>query len=126
MSEQSKAWVWSQYQGVVSQGVDETPKRTESVSPARDRVVPIRPIKEDSYKNGNRSMTVNRAKYGILIAVAVLSGLFFPMLAIFLLVVAGLLIASGCEPQKTEEFLASIPGGNYVNGFLGQFDNLLS
>ena len=126
MSEQSKAWVWSQYEGIISQDTSEPAKTMLSGSAAGDRVVPIRPIKEESYNSGNNSMTINRAKYGILIAVSVLSGLFFPLVAVLLLVVAGLLIASGREPQKTEEFLAPIPGGNYVVGLLAQFDDLMS
>jgi len=126
MSEQSKAWVWSQYKGFITDSVEEKPQQTSHASYINDRVVPIRPKPEEAFDRGDKVMTINRAKYGILIAVAVLAGLFFPLLAIVLLAIAGLLIASGREPQKTEEFLASIPGGNYVTGLLRQFDSLLS
>jgi hypothetical protein len=126
MSEQSKAWIWSQYKGFIADSVEEKPPQTSHASYTNDRVVPIRPKLEEAFDRGDKVMTINRAKYGILIAVAVLAGLFFPLLAIVLLAIAGLLIASGREPQKTEEFLASIPGGSYVTGLLSQFDSLLS
>ena len=126
MSEQSKAWVWSQYKGVIAESVEDKPQQTGRASYSTDRAVPIRPKSDEAFESGNGSIELKRAKYGILIAVAVISGLFFPLLAIVLLAIAGLLIASGREPQKTNEFLASFPGGSYVTSFLRQFDNLLS
>ena len=126
MSEQSKAWVWSQYKGVIADSVEEKPQQTSRASYSTDRVVPIRPKSDEAFETDSGSMALKRSKYGILIAVAVLSGLFFPLLAVVLLAISGLLIASGREPQKTNEFLGSIPGGGYVTSFLRQFDNLLS
>lgn len=126
MSEQYKAWVWSQYKGVIAENAEEKPQQTSRASYATDRVVPIRPKSDEAFESESGGIALKRAKYGILIAVAVLAGLFFPLLAIVLLAIAGLLIASGREPEKTREFWASIPGGHYVTGFLRQFDSLLS
>jgi hypothetical protein len=126
MSEQSKAWVWSQYKGVIAESVEEKPQPTNRAPYATDRVVPIRPKQEESFERDKGSITLKRFKHGILISVAVLAGLFSPLLAIVLLVIAGLLIASGREPEKTREFLTSIPGGHFVTSFLRQFDSLLS
>ncbi len=122
MSDQSEAWVWSQYKGVIAQNTAEQPKKI-SESFDDDRVVPIRLLK-DPYTSP--STPVNRTKYGILIAAAVLVGLFYPWISIFFLVLAALLIASGLKHKQTEEFLASLPGGTLVNGFLSQLDKLLS
>lgn len=52
-----------------------------------------------------------RAWYGIVIGLAALAGLVFPTIAVLLVLFAGLLIASGREPKKIDDFLASIPGG---------------
>lgn len=71
-------------------------------------------------------MSSNRTKYGIILGVGVLAGFLFPLLALLLLVTAGLMVASGKEPQKTEEFLNGFPGGNYILKALTQIDDILS
>lgn len=71
-------------------------------------------------------MSSNRMKYGIILGVGVLAGFLFPLLALLLLATAGLMIASGREPQKTEAFLNGFPGGNYVLKALTQIDDILS
>jgi hypothetical protein len=40
--------------------------------------------------------------------------------------IAALLIASGKEPQKTQDFLTSLPGGDYVIKALARVDGWLS
>lgn len=71
-------------------------------------------------------MSSNRTKYGIVLGVGVLAGFLFPLIALLLLVTAGLMIASGKEPQKTEQFLNGFPGGNYVIKALTQIDDMIS
>ncbi len=71
-------------------------------------------------------MSSNRTKYGLLLGGGVLAGFLLPLLALLLLATAGLMIASGKEPQKTEEFLNGVPGGNYVLKALTQIDEFLS
>ncbi|MGH9675460.1 MAG: hypothetical protein ACRD36_00025 [Candidatus Acidiferrum sp.] len=54
-----------------------------------------------------------RTKLGIALAVAVLAGLTSALAGGLVLVLAWLLIAWGQAPQRTETFLAGLPGGNY-------------
>jgi hypothetical protein len=67
-----------------------------------------------------------RTKFGIAIAASVLIGAFFPLIALTLFFIAVLLVVAGREPQKTENFLASLPGGNYVIKALASIDGWLS
>ncbi|CAJ0882772.1 hypothetical protein AMST5_03368 [freshwater sediment metagenome] len=73
-----------------------------------------------------QNVTGTRTKFGLAIAASVVIGAFFKLIAFLLFLVAALLIASGKEPQKTEEFLASIPGGDYVIKALARIDGWLS
>jgi len=71
-------------------------------------------------------VTETRAKFGLAIAGSILVGAFFPLMALALFLVAALLIASGKEPQKTQDFLAGLPGGDYAIKALTQVDRWLS
>jgi hypothetical protein len=55
-----------------------------------------------------------------------LVGAFFPLVALALFLIAALLMVSGKEPQKTEDFLANLPGGEYVIEALARVDGWLS
>ena len=126
MSDQSKAWVWSQYQGIITQNTAKPAKPTSNEPFDEERVVPFKPIKQEAFDSKTGKAINNRTKYGIMVAVAVLSGMFLPLISIFLLVIAGLLIASGREPKKTEELMSSLPGGNYAISLLYKIDSLLT
>jgi hypothetical protein len=52
--------------------------------------------------------------------------MFFPLLSIVLLVIAGALIAWGREPQRTEEFLNGLPLGQEIKSALAKFDAFIS
>jgi hypothetical protein len=71
-------------------------------------------------------ITSDKTKRGIIIAVAVLAGLTSFWLSALLLLVAGVLIAWGQEPQRTEEFIGSLPYGDKVLKGLAQVDAILS
>ena len=76
---------------------------------------------------GNLPMSYEpRTKRGILIGVSILVGIFFPLLSIVLLVIAGALIAWGREPQRTEEFLNGLPLGQEIKSALAKFDAFIS
>jgi hypothetical protein len=62
----------------------------------------------------------NRTKLGITVAIAVLAGLTSVWIAMLLLVLAVLLIASGQAPERTEAFLGRLPGGNSLLKALDQ------
>ncbi|MGH6847341.1 MAG: hypothetical protein ACREC0_07850 [Methylocella sp.] len=67
-----------------------------------------------------------KIKLGIAGAVAVLGVLTSVWLALPLLAVAVLLFAWGLEPKRTEEFIARVPGGNYVLTALAKLDSIIS
>jgi len=62
----------------------------------------------------------SRTKLGITLAIAVLAGLTFVWIAVLLLVLAALLIAWGQAPERTEEFVGRLPGGNALLKALDQ------
>ena len=68
----------------------------------------------------------NRTKLGITIAVAVLAGLVSVWISVLLLVIAGLLIAWGQVPERTEEYVRRLPGGNYILKALARIESILS
>jgi hypothetical protein len=70
--------------------------------------------------------TQRLTKYGITIGLAALAGLLFPTIAMLLIIVAGLLIASGRESKKVDELLSSFPGGGHVSKALAQLDSWLA
>ncbi len=70
--------------------------------------------------------TDTRAKFGMAIAGSILVGAFFPLIALTLFLIAALLIASGKEPQKTQDFLAGLPGGEHAIKALAQVDRWLA
>jgi hypothetical protein len=126
MADVSKAWVWASYQGVVQDSSAKGRTSQEGLNAVADRVVPFRTIKNSRSEAMGQNATGARTKFGLAIAISVLIGAFFKLIALVLFLVAALLIASGKEPQKTEEFLASIPGGDYVIKALARVDGWLS
>ena len=80
------------------------------------------------FDNDKGAMMVwdNRTKLGITVAVAVLAGLTSVSLAVLILVLAAFLIAWGREPKRTEEFVWSLPYGNYLLKALARLDLILS
>jgi hypothetical protein len=50
----------------------------------------------------------------------------FPIIAMLLIIVAGLVIASGGEPRKVDDLMTSVPGGGYVSKALAQLDSWLA
>ncbi len=68
----------------------------------------------------------NITKIGIVLAVGVLIGLSSAFLSVLLLLVAGLLIASGRNPQATEAFFESLPYGNYGSKAFSRLSAILS
>lgn len=67
-----------------------------------------------------------RTKMGIALGIAVSAGLTSILLAILLLALAGFLIVWGREPKRTEEFVGSLPLGNYLLKAMVQLDSLIS
>jgi hypothetical protein len=126
MADVSKAWVWASYQGVVQDSSAKGRTSQEGLNAVEDRVAPFRTIKNSRSEAMGQNATGARTKFGLAIAISVLIGAFFKLIALVLFLVAALLIASGKEPQKTEEFLASIPGGDYVIKALARVDGWLS
>jgi hypothetical protein len=121
----SKAWVWVGYQGVVGDNSAASTK-SQNEKLVDDSVVPFRVIKNSRSDAMGQNLTGTRTKFGLAIAASVLIGAFFKLIALLLFLVAALLIASGKEPQKTEDFLASLPGGDYVIKALARVDGWLS
>jgi Mn2+/Fe2+ NRAMP family transporter len=64
----------------------------------------------------------NRTKLGISIAVSVIAGLAFHLIAVLLLAVAVFLIVWGQEPKRTEEFIGGLPGGDHLLKALAQLE----
>jgi hypothetical protein len=124
MADASKAWVWANYQGVVQDNcVDGS---TQMKGTDEDRVVPFKAIKNSRSDAMGQNATGARTKFGLAIAASILIGAFFPLIALALFLIAVLLVVSGKEPQKTQEFLASLPGGDYVIKALARLDGWLS
>jgi hypothetical protein len=121
----SKAWVWVGYRGIVEDNSGDSTK-SQSENLVDDSVVPFRVIKNSRSDAMGQSVTGTRTKFGLAIAASILIGAFFKLIAFLLFLVAALLIASGKEPQKTEDFLASLPGGDYVIKALARVDGWLS
>jgi hypothetical protein len=119
MTDDSKAWVWNDYRGVVDADA------TSGASPGGRKdsadVVRLRTVQGQGQKASGA-----RAKFGVAIAVSVLAGAAFPLLSFLLLLIAALLIASGREPEKTRDALARLPGGDYVNKAVSHVDGWLS
>ena len=126
MSEPKKAWVWASYQGVIHDDGGDEPTLVSSDGPAQDKVIQFRTIKNARSEAMGQNATDTRAKFGIAIAGSVLVGAFFPLIALTLFLIAALLIASGKEPQKTQEFLAGLPGGEHAVKALAQVDRWLA
>jgi hypothetical protein len=126
MSDLSQAWVWASYRGVVSDNITKGHTPTVVDDSAEDRVVDFRTIQNSRREAMGQKATETRAKFGLAIAGAILIGAFFPLIALALFLVAVLLIASGKEPQKTQDFLAGLPGGDYAIKALVQVDRWLS
>jgi hypothetical protein len=126
MTDRSKAWVWESYQGVVQDGDAKGSTRNENQSTADERVVSFRTVKNSRSDAMGRSAPEARTKFGIAIAASVLIGAFFPLIAFALFLIASLLVVSGREPKKTEEFLAGLPGGNFGIKASASIDRWLS
>jgi hypothetical protein len=126
MTDVSKAWVWASYQGVVQDNSTKGSTQIQSQSPAEDWEAPFRKIQNSRSEAMGQNVPGTRTKFGLAIAVSILIGAFFKLIALALFLVAALLIASGKEPQKTEDFLASLPGGEYVIKALARVDAWLS
>ncbi len=126
MTELSKAWVWASYQGVVQDNSTKGSASTQSQGAAVDRVVPLRAIKNSRRDAIGRNSTGARTKLGLAMAASILVGAFFKLIALALFLIAVLLVVSGREPQKTEEFLAGLPGGHYLIKALAHVDGWLS
>jgi hypothetical protein len=124
MTDVSKAWVWANYQGVVQD--NSANESTQMKDADEDRVVRFRTIKNSRSDAMGQNAPGARTKFGLVIAVSILIGAFFKFIAFLLFLVAALLIASGKEPQKTEDFLASLPGGDYFIKALAIIDGWLS
>lgn len=73
-----------------------------------------------------QNVTDTRLKFGLTIAGSILVGAFFPLIALALFLAAVLLIASGKEPKKTQEFLVGLPGGEHALKALSQVDRWLA
>jgi hypothetical protein len=109
MTETSKAWVWSQYRGVVDDTAQATPL----------------PLFGNSATGDNPSTSSKRIKWGASLAVAMLIGLLFPKTAFVLLIFAGLLVLSGMDQKRFEDFCNQIPGGSIVLKIFALSDAIL-
>ena len=126
MSDVSKAWVWGSYKGVVQDDSTNGPTPISNNESAEDRVVRFRTIQNSRREAMGQKATETRTKFGLAIAGSILIGAFFPLISLALFLIAVLLIASGKEPQKTDDFLANLPGGDYALKALAQVDRWLS
>jgi hypothetical protein len=106
MTETSKAWVWSQYKGVMDEGN------------AAAKPLPL-------FGNLATSTPSKRIKWGASLAVAMLVGLLFPKTALLLLIFAGLLVLSGVAPDRFEDFFKQIPGGSIILKIVDVADAIL-
>jgi hypothetical protein len=126
MTDISKAWVWANYQGVVHDYSAAGSTHKQNQSPAEDRVVPFRTVKNSRSEAMGQNSTRARTKFGLAIASSILIGAFFKLIALALFLVAVLLVVSGMDPQKTEQYLAGLPGGDYIIRALARIDGWLS
>lgn len=123
MTDVPKAWVWDLYQGVIS---ETNAKGAVKEKAAEDRVVRFRTIQGSGDQAMGQNATERRAKYGLSIAVSILIGAFFPLIAVFLFLVAALLIFSGREPKRAEDLLGQVPGGDHIRKAMVKVDEYLS
>jgi hypothetical protein len=120
MTDMSKAWVWEQYQAVVAETA------SHNSDPGEERVVRLQTIKGSKERNMDQKSNEARIKFGAAIAISIIVGAFFPMIALVLFAIAALLIASGKEPTKTTEVISNVPGGEHIAKTLNQVDRWLS
>lgn len=126
MTDVSKAWVWASYQSVVEDISPERSTHKQNQSPAEDRIVPFRTVKNSRSEAMGQNSTRARTKFGLAIAISIMVGAFFKLIALALFLIAVLLVVSGREPQKTQEFLVNLPGGNHIIKALARVDGWLS
>lgn len=105
MTDKPTAWVWSQYRAVVSD--DE----------AAADPLPL--------FGGASGQSGGRTRRGAVLAAAMIVGLFFPKIAFLLLITAVLMVLSGLEPQRFEDFMQTMPGGGVILKILAMADTLL-
>jgi hypothetical protein len=105
MTDAPKAWIWSQYKAVVSED--------------RPSGAPL------PFFGAAGSGLANRTKRGATLAAAMIVGLLFPKIAFLLLIFAGLMILSGLEPKRFEDFFNEIPGGGFVLRMMAIVDALI-
>lgn len=115
MTDTSKAWVWGQYRGVVSEDeASAVPRPLLGGSPA-----------EGGASNAAGSQYARRTRWGLFLATAMIVGLAFPKIAFLLLIFSLLMILSGFDPKRFEDFFNALPGGNLVLGALAIADAFL-
>jgi hypothetical protein len=120
MTDKSKAWVWEQYQAVIAES------GSHNSDAGEERVVRFETIRGSKESNMDQKDNEARIKFGAAIAISIVLGAFFPMIALLLFLIAILLIASGKEPKKTQDYLAGLPGGEHAIKALAQVDRWLS
>lgn len=109
MTDTSKAWVWSQYRAVV-------PEDRATANP-----LPL----FGSGSPEEKGAPGGRTRRGAALAIAMIIGLFFPKIAFLLLIVSALMILSGLEPKRFEDFMQTLPGGGAVMKLLAIVEALL-
>lgn len=105
MTDTPKAWVWSQYRAIV-------PDDAASANP-----LPL--------FGGGSGQSGSRTRRGAVLAAAMVVGLFFPKIAFLLLVIAVLMIFSGLEPKRFDDFMEAVPGGAIIQKIVDVADSLL-
>ena len=112
MDDQVKAWVWSEYKGEIPQAAS-----TQDIPSSR-------PNKINEFQ---LSLGLNgRTKRGVLLAAALLTGMLFPSIAILLLLLSCVLIASGQAQEQVEDFLKGLPLGEHMVCAINAVDRLLA
>jgi len=114
MTDTSKAWVWSQYKGVVSEEATATLLPLFGNSSAKE-----------PKSNEVGAASAKRTAWGVFLAVAMIIGLAFPKIALLLLIFSGLMILSGFEPKRFDDFFNAVPGGSVVLNILAMSDAFL-
>ena len=122
MTEETKAWIWSRHKSVRAEPDTQATHESKPVPPADGNVVRLKLV--SSAEPDLEQSKKRRIKYGGALAIGAIAGLFHPLAAMLLLVIASLLIASGKEPARTKKFLAALPTGKHVNEALLKFDKL--
>jgi hypothetical protein len=120
MADVSKAWIWEHYQRVVVN------RGNESTGLWGERVILAQIVEEPEEDSMDQRSNEARFKFGAAIAISVVAGAFFPMVALVLFLIAALLIASSKEPTKTAEILGNTPGGEKIAKALNHVDKWLS